>query len=116
MSATVFLNLEGDYLDIRYFIACLKLPLNFFFQISCSKVLFQTQTSEFRLVTRLVWGLSKYCAEAEQHHFTRQQFCSWYPGVWWKWEHTTHLEGLTKPSLHRLEEKQLHHSRKAGNL
>lgn len=31
MSATVFLNLEGDYLDIRYFIACLKLPLNFFF-------------------------------------------------------------------------------------
>lgn len=32
MAATVFLNLEGNYLDIRYFIACLKLPLFFKFQ------------------------------------------------------------------------------------
>lgn len=31
IAATVFVDLEGDYLDIRYFIACLKLPLIFFF-------------------------------------------------------------------------------------
>lgn len=30
MAATVFLNLEEGYLDIRYFIACLELPLTFF--------------------------------------------------------------------------------------
>lgn len=52
MAAADFLNLEGDYLNIRYFIACLKLPLNFF-QISCNKVLFHIRTSEFRLVTVL---------------------------------------------------------------
>lgn len=51
MAATVFLNLEGNYLDIRYFIACLKLPL--FFQISSNEVFFQMRTSEFSLVAVL---------------------------------------------------------------
>lgn len=55
MAATIFLNLEGNYLDIRCFISCLKHPLIFFFfKFRATKVFFfQIQTSEFRSVTVL---------------------------------------------------------------
>lgn len=53
MAAAIFLNLEGNCLDTRCFIACLKHP-PIFFKFHATKVFFfQIWTSEFRVVAVL---------------------------------------------------------------
>lgn len=56
MAATIYLNLEGNFLGIRCFIACLKRPPIFFFKFHATKFwvfFFQIWTSEFGWVTVL---------------------------------------------------------------